>query len=243
LRNYRSHHRHPPVETVWLEVRIVPPGGRPMTVHPTNTEVEEGKRFEVARTTVATRAMTRHETSNVVGPRGRIAGTRCRTRDAAASAADQGPHRGVLSRVGPVGPRAEAGRAVVSRPFGDAPSSVPWRLFRTGGRTAGEEGGQPLLDQGRRCCGPPPGSGTDSRRPDPARGGLPGTRPAHRHFRGRVTARLHVRQVRAIALEQSFPGTATTDPAQVVITGDIASGAVTTAMRSLPGTTAPPSRR
>jgi uncharacterized membrane protein YdfJ with MMPL/SSD domain len=37
----------------------------------------------------------------------------------------------------------------------------------------------------------------------------------------------------AIALEQSFPGTATTDPAQPVITGDIASGAVTTAIARL----------
>jgi RND superfamily putative drug exporter len=37
----------------------------------------------------------------------------------------------------------------------------------------------------------------------------------------------------ALALERSFPGTSTTDPAQVVITGDIASGAVTTAMARL----------
>jgi RND superfamily putative drug exporter len=37
----------------------------------------------------------------------------------------------------------------------------------------------------------------------------------------------------AMALEQSFPGTATTDPAQVVITGDIASGAVSDAIARL----------
>jgi len=37
----------------------------------------------------------------------------------------------------------------------------------------------------------------------------------------------------AMALERSFPGTATTDPAQVVITGDIASGAVTAAISRL----------
>lgn len=37
----------------------------------------------------------------------------------------------------------------------------------------------------------------------------------------------------ALALERSFPGTSTTDPAQVVVTGDIASDAVTTAMARL----------
>ena len=37
----------------------------------------------------------------------------------------------------------------------------------------------------------------------------------------------------ATALERSFPGTATTDPAQVVITGDIASGTVTAAIARL----------
>ena len=37
----------------------------------------------------------------------------------------------------------------------------------------------------------------------------------------------------ATALERSFPGTSTTDPAQVVITGDIASDAVTAAIARL----------
>jgi RND superfamily putative drug exporter len=37
----------------------------------------------------------------------------------------------------------------------------------------------------------------------------------------------------AVALERSFPGTSTTDPAQVVISGDLGSGAVTTAMEDL----------
>src|SRR4029078_10131283 len=35
---------------------------------------------------------------------------------------------------------------------------------------------------------------------------------------------------RALALERSFPGTSTTDPAQVVISGDIESGTVTAAI-------------
>ena len=37
----------------------------------------------------------------------------------------------------------------------------------------------------------------------------------------------------AVALERSFPGTATTDPAQVVVTGDITSDGVTTAIARL----------